>query len=223
MHFIVGTGIGLWYCLRVVGGSAPGPDKGTRRRRDNHMEKINYAGVDIDPNGLPATSLTALLRRGIVHFLGNEQAAKVSGWKAKFEKDNGREPNDDEVDAARQGFVAKAVEALNAGTIGQSVRGPSVSALDSIKETIARGKVLAILKAAGIKPPKKDEAVRFADGQTKTMEEMIDTWSTKNAEALDKQANEVLAERKAKAKAAAEAAKAVAAEAGDKSAEALGL
>lgn len=204
------------------------------------MFKFEYAGHEIDFATLPVASQIAMARRGLVHFLGNEQAAKVSA-KANREADlaakafkeaNGREATADEAlafvasDETKQewklGFIAEGVKALAEGSVGMGARGPAVDPVEAEMERIAKRQVTDILKANGIKVPRKDEAVTFNDGSTKTMEDMVEGRLAKNSDAIRKEAEKAVKDRK-RQQDAAKAAAAKAAEAGAKSAEDLGL
>ena len=72
--------------------------------------QVTYGTHTLDFTKLPAKSLEAMLKRGVTHFLGNEQASKVSGWKARFVETEKREPNDDEVAEVKSAYIAKALE-----------------------------------------------------------------------------------------------------------------
>lgn len=192
------------------------------------MTKVIYRNFEIDTSALPESSVNALLRRGLAHVLGNEQHAKVgpnSAWYKDLVKAKTAEggeayvPTDDEIEEAKAAFQAKAIEALTAGTLGTSIRGPSAPPLETEMNRIARTTVINRLKAAGLKPPKGEDVVEFANGTKKTMAQMIATVLERDGEVITKEANKAIADAKRKA----EQAKKVAAEAGSKNAEDLGL
>lgn len=204
------------------------------------LPTITYAGHEIAVASLPAQSIEALLRRGVTHFLGNEQAAKVTARAKKdeatraveaFKAAHGRDPSesdtlpsvapasDENRDTWKAEYIANAIKALAEGTVGLIVRGPSVDPVDARMEKIAKAEVLNVLKGAGIKVPKKDEAVTFADGTKKTLDDMIETRLERFGDRIRVEAEKALkAEAKAKEKARVEAASAE-----SKTADALGL
>lgn len=160
---------------------------------------LTSAGNEIDFAQLPEVSIRALLSRGLTHYLGSEQASKVKAHKDKYLEEHKVELGEDEVAAVKADFVAKAIDALRAGTIGQRAVGITIDPLEKAMEKIAKQEVLDILRANGIKVPKKDEAVKFANGTEKTMDEMVAGRLAKNGEAIEKAAKKVLAEAKRKA------------------------
>ena len=135
---------------------------------------ITYGTHTIHIESLPATSLEALLRRGISHYLGNEQAAKVSNRKADYQAKHGEHPDEDLVAIWKEEVQALAVEKLVAGTIGQHApRAPSVDPVEREAGKIALAEVKIILTKNGIKPPKKGEPVTFKNGSQATLEELV--------------------------------------------------
>ena len=135
---------------------------------------ISYGSHEIDTAAIPSTSLEALLRRGITHYLGNEQAAKVSGKVKAFRDEFKTEPSDEQIAEWKASFQLAAMEKLLAGTLGVSApRATSVDPVEREMDRLAAAEVRAILKANGLKVPKDDEAIEFANGTTRTMDEMI--------------------------------------------------
>lgn len=137
---------------------------------------ITYGTTTFDFSKLPEASTVAILKRGLTHFLGNEQASKVAGWKARFAKTEGREATEAEIDEQRAAYVASAIEALQNGTVGTHVRGPSVDPVEAAMEKIARNEINLVLKSNGAKFIGKgeDRKVTFADGSAFTMDELIE-------------------------------------------------
>ena len=192
----------------------------TDAKGKNQMSIVTYGTHEIDTDKLPVESIAALVRRGISHYLGNEQAAKVTAWvEAQVKTANGVAPSDEAKATAKAGFVAKAIEVMLSGEMGTRVSGPRVEPIEAARNSIAKAEVLAILRSAGIKPPKGEEAVKFGDGTTKTLAAMIATRLANHADRIEKEANKKLAD----AARAAKAAKAVADAAETKTADALGL
>lgn len=152
---------------------------------------------------LPAASLEALIRRGLSHFMGNEQAAKVSAAKAKATADGGTALTEDEIASKLQANRESAWAALLAGEIGlRAPAGESVDPFEKLQARIAREQVEAILRANGLKVPKKDGTVTFADGKVKTMSDMIAARLEKNGPAIEKEATKRQKDAEAKRKAA---------------------
>lgn len=180
---------------------------------------VEVNGKTLDLTALPGKSISALLSRGLTHYFGSEQASRVKTWKDKVLEDTKVEATEDEIVAFQGQRFQIALDNLMAGTIGQRAVGITIDPLEKVKEQIARQQVADILRTNGIKVPKKDEAVKFADGTEKTMEAMIATRLANNNDAIEKQAKKQLADR-AKEKAAAEAA---AKGVETKTADALGL
>lgn len=184
------------------------------------VDTLKIAGRDVNLGEVPASSLLALVARGATHYFGNEQASKVSARKAKFKEENdGVEMADDEVEALKSQLVAEAFDRLMAGFMGQRAVGVSIDPLEKAMRKIAKDQVLTILRANNIKPPKKDEAVKFADGTEKTLDAMVDTRLENHGEAIEKEARKAIADAQKRKDAAVAAAKEVKAA----TAEALGL
>lgn len=145
---------------------------------------FDYAGLSIDFDALPAASISALLRRGATHFLGNEQASKVTSWVKKQEAT----PDDASIAAKRMEYVTSAIEALNAGTVGVRVarEGGASAKLDPIGAMVrklAKATVMALLAKAKLKAPKGDAKVKTGSGDF-TMAELVDRAVAKGGEAL---------------------------------------
>lgn len=170
------------------------------------MSIITYGAHTLDISKLPQLSVDALIRRGVSHFLGNEQASKVVAKAEAWQKANtpagGQVPDvpDDLKSQWKHEAQLAAVEALHAGTIGTSVRGPKADPLEDTMYKLAKKKVLEILAANGIKAPKKDEAVTFSNGVKKSLEDMIQTRLTNFGDELKKEAEKVLADAAREAK-----------------------
>lgn len=172
------------------------------------MPTIKYGTHEIDTATLPEVSATALMRRGLAHFLGNEQASKV----ASFVKAS-KEPVTDEAKAAKLAeFVASAKEALIAGTIGSNVRGPRGSAVETVERALAKAEVISILSnlSPKVKFPKGEEKVEFADGTKLSGEELIARRLAKHGDRLRKEAEAKMKADARKAEKVGEAAKGLA-------------
>lgn len=173
---------------------------------------ITYGNFEIDTDKVPAANIAAMIKRGIAHYLGNEVAAKVS---AKSE-DNASDEQKAKLKAELQ---AEAFDKLMNGEVGSSVRGPHVTPIESKIAQIAKKEVLDILRANGIKPPKGEESVKFADSTEKTLAAMVATRREKFGDRITKEAEKALADEARKAKRAKDEAAQVEA----KTSEALGL
>lgn len=184
---------------------------------------VTYGTHTLDFNTLPESSLVAMVRRGVSHYLGSEQASKVTGM---FKPDADGNVKSDLPDteenraAALEDYRAKAIDALIAGTVGVSVRGPVVDPITTIINRLAKTEVLNQLKANGVKPPKKaEDKVKFSDGREFTVAELVarrldvtgpagvdKATGATHADRLGKEAKKILDEQKRKAaKAEAEA------------------
>lgn len=146
------------------------------------MEKLSYGTIEIDFDTLPSASQRALAQRGLTHFLGNEQASKLAAWSKAEGQANSedkatvlawKEANSAAVTSKMGELVAEANAALLAGTVGVRTSGPRVEPIDAVKTRLAKDEVLTILRNAKIAIPKKDEAVQFADGRTKSLAQMV--------------------------------------------------
>lgn len=138
---------------------------------------IKYGETTLDFNTLPQASLVAMLRRGVSHFLGSEQASKVTGM---FKPDADGNLKDGVVDTdearakALAEFRATAIENLTAGTVGVSVRGPTIDPISVIINRLAKTEIKTILAKQKIKTPvKADDTVEMPDGSKVTMGQLI--------------------------------------------------
>lgn len=187
---------------------------------NQEIEVVTVGSIMIDYSALPAKSIGALLSRGLTHYLGSEQASKVKAIKDKHLEEHKVELADDEIAAIKADLVSQAIAKLLDGTIGVRQAGVQIDPLDIAMAKIAKQEVSDILRANGIKVPKKDEAVQFADGTSKSMADMVSARLEKNRDAIEKAAKKALADRQKQANAA----KAVADAVGEsKTADALGL
>ena len=147
------------------------------------MTTFTYGATSIDTEKLPAKSLEALIRRGIAHFLGNEQASKVA---SHFKDQEG--VTDEAKEAYKNECVAKAVAALHDGTIGNILRGPKGTSIEAVMRGLAEKEVRAILKTAGLTMPSGDKVVEFASGEKLTKGDLIGRRLAKHGDRLKKEA-----------------------------------
>lgn len=137
---------------------------------------ITYGTHEFDTTKLPEQTIAGMLKRGVTHFLGNEQAAKVTNWSKKVLKDTGALPSDDELAAKKAEFVAAGIAAMLAGEVGQGSRGPATDPLELEMERVAKAEITEIVKKNGGKWSGKGEerGVTFKDGSRLTMDEMVE-------------------------------------------------
>lgn len=191
--------------------------------------QFTFGATTVDVATLPSVSVDALVRRGLSHFFGNEVASKVTSAKAKYVEDkesnpNGDAPSDEQVSAWKEHFIAEGAAKLTAGTVGIHVpKGPSVDPLEAEISRLAIASVKATLKGAGLKAPKDDEVVKFPNGTTRTMQQMVDKRTADQLDALTKEAKKNLADKAKRAKAAQAAIEAAKASGTNEDPDALGL
>jgi hypothetical protein len=176
---------------------------------------VTVGTTDINLETLPARSVSTLLSRGLTHYFGNEIASKIAGWTKKQEV----EPSADDVAVEKSRLFAEALAKLEAGTVGQRATAVSIDPIDKIRYKIAKQQVVDILHGIGVKPPKGDEKVTFADGTQKSLDEMIARRLEVNGDEIEKAAKKILAERER----AVKVAKTLGEAAEAKTADALGL
>lgn len=174
---------------------------------------IAYNGHEVDFDSLPEPSRLALAHRGLRAYLGNEQASKVTAYKAK-----NADATAEMIGEYHGGCIRGALEAMKAGNMsaGRTAAEP-VDPVEQVMRKLAASDVSAKLKAGGyVRPRKAETKISFPDASY-TFAELVDRAIAKQGDALRKRAEaEIAAERRKveKAKAAA----------GDtKSAEALDL
>ncbi len=136
---------------------------------------ITYGTRTLDFNTLPQASLVAMLRRGVSHYFGSEMASKVTAYFDPEHDDAGNRIDTPEARAAKKAeFQSAAFDALVAGTVGVSVRGPSVDPIQTIINRLAKAEVKTILASFKLKyPTKADETVTLPDGSAVTGAQLI--------------------------------------------------
>lgn len=136
---------------------------------------IKYGERELDFNKLPQASLVAMVRRGVSHYFGSEQASKVVAYFNPEHDDAANRPDTAEARAAKKAeFQAAAFDALVAGAVGVSVRGPSVDPIQTIINRLAKAEVKTILATFKLKwPNKADETVKLPDGSQVTGAQLI--------------------------------------------------
>jgi len=172
----------------------------------------------VDVAALPQTSLLMLCRKGLAHFLGNEQSSKVTAFKEP--KDGASPPSEAEIKAFHEAKIEEAIAALAAGTVGEGrASGPRLDPIEKEMRNIAEREVLGIIKANNI--PFKKGVATFGDGQEKSLATMVKARLEAHGERLRKEATAAIKAAERQAKAAAESAAKAAPEMG--AAEAFGL
>ncbi len=137
--------------------------------------KITYGTRELDFNTLPQASLVAMVRRGVSHYFGSEMASKVTAYFDPEHDDAANRQDTPENRAAKKAeFQAAAYDALVAGTVGVSVRGPSVDPITTIINRLAKAEIKTILASFKLKyPVKADETVTLPDGSAVTGAQLI--------------------------------------------------
>lgn len=185
------------------------------------MSVIEYGDFSVDTASLPEPSVIALIRRGLAHFLGNEQRAKLAAWSEAWAKEHdGKAPTDEDKAAKIAELQSAALQALRDGTVGTRVMGPRQDPVEALMASMAKAEIVSQLKANGVKVPRKTEdTIQLADA-TVTILQLVEMRVARDGERLRKEATKVLRDRAKQA----EAAKAKATAAGGAvSLESLGL
>lgn len=137
--------------------------------------------IKVDFTTLPAVSQLALMQRGFTHVLGNEVASRVHSWSQGESQANSEDrktvadwkaANAEAVTAKTAEVQADFLKAITEGTLGSRTGGPRLTPLETVMNRIARGEIETILRANGIKVPKKDDTVEMPDGKF-TMAQLI--------------------------------------------------
>lgn len=177
---------------------------------------VTYSGFVCDFGVLPQTSLTAMVRRGVSHFFGSEMASKVTAFFAVDDEGNspaktaGIEDNAESRAAKKAEFQKAAYEALLAGTVGVSTRGPTVEPVVKIERRLAKAEVTGILTEHKVAIPKKaEDTITTPDGGKFTMAQLVDRRlaHAEHGPRIRREAAKELADKLKKAAKAAEAAK----------------
>jgi hypothetical protein len=198
------------------------------------MYKVTYDNREYDFAKLPEATGVALIRRGLSHLMGSEASSKLQGKiekaictgaddadtearTAKFEALSGaqkkealkafREANAEAVAGWLADIRADYEKAMTEGTLGVSVRGPTVDPLTTIVNRLAKAEVVNVLKASKTAIPKKaEDKISFPGGQAFTVAELVERRKAhaEHGPRLVKEAKTVLAAQERAAKKAAE-------------------
>lgn len=181
--------------------------------------QMQYGSHKLDTAKFPQSTIDALIRRGLSHVLGNEASSKVVAFTEGRSK-NGVSFTDQDKAAKKLEFQLAFIASMAEGTLGQSIsRGPRVDPVEAAEHAIAKREVIDVLRGAGLKTPKSEAKVKFADGQEYTMDELVERRLAKHGERITREAAKHVADLDRKAKKAKEEA----AKAGVVTSEALGL
>lgn len=174
----------------------------------NEALVIKYGDHTADFNTLPQASLVAMLRRGFGHFMGSEQASKVTEY---FKPDNADETTLADTPENRAKMKAdcqaKAMQALLEGKVGVSTRGPAVDPITKIIRRLATAEAKEKISAAKLAWPKKaEDVIEFPDGRKLTATQLVDKLIAKKGTEYKRDAEKIAAEQARKAKKLAETA-----------------
>lgn len=187
--------------------------------------QVTFGTHTINTDTLPVASVNALLSRGLSHYLGNEQASKVTAKiRTKISSDlstpdkevNQKDISTEQVKSFRETFpdtvqewtdtaIANAIAALNDGTVGVRAIGEAkVSPKEAIVNSIASAEVIAQLASRDMvkkdaKKVKSDQAFVFnaatADERTVTFGALVAKKIELHRERLDGEAQKELDRR----------------------------
>lgn len=164
---------------------------------DTDMEVVKYGEHTINLVEVPKGNIHALIRRGLAHYLGNEQASKVTSHFGD------EEVTDEAKNAFKAECVTKAIEVLLNGVMGAGRMGvPRGTAIETVVRQMATKEVVANLKHNKLAMPKKaEDTITINAGQANerklTRNDLIAAWVKKHGERLTKAAE---AEMKRQAK-----------------------
>ena len=170
--------------------------------------KITYGAFVIpDAYELPMQSLVALVTSGLAHKLGNEVAAKVSGFKSTADA-AGVLPTDEQVASFKAAKQAEMFASLLSGEAMASARGPRGTAVETVMRKIATDELVARFKALGKSLPTGDKTIVLTgtDGTTEavTRTMLVDRRTAAHSDRLRKEAEaKIAADRKRAEKAVA--------------------
>ena len=158
------------------------------------LEKTTFVagGKEYDWTQLPASTVAAMLSRGATHYFGSEVSSRAKGRADKAAKGSGNALADDEIAAIKAETLADFHEKFTSGNVGVRAVGVTVDPVEKRMEKIAKGEVLEILSGLNIKRPKKDEAVKFANGVEKTLDDMVATRLEQHGDRIRKEAEKAL-------------------------------
>lgn len=123
------------------------------------------------PSEVPAVSLLALAQRGVTHYMGNEQASKLTAWVKKPEN---KDATEEQVKAYAKTLHDAAWQKIMKGEMGvRSAGQPRITGIEAVMRKMATAWVSAALAKQGVKLPTGDKTVNMA-GKDFTREQLID-------------------------------------------------
>lgn len=133
------------------------------------MTILKYDTFEVDTESLPEASIVALLQRGLTHYLGNEQASKVTSFKKSHE-----DATEDEIEAKAEEFRTSAYDALLNGTIGTRAGGPKLKGLERLIHLVAVEQITAFAASQKAKMPS-------GKGSAEKVAAMVEKWLSNDA------------------------------------------
>lgn len=128
------------------------------------MTILKYDTFEVDTNELPEASINALLQRGLTHYLGNEQASKVTSWKKSHE-----DADESAIEAQASEYRTAAYDALLNGTIGTRAGGPKLKGIDRLIHLVAVEQITAFAAKQKAKMPS-------GKGSAEKVAAMVEKW-----------------------------------------------
>lgn len=185
---------------------------------------VKYASFELDFAKLPQASVLSCLRGGVSHKFGSEVASKVGAYfkpdRKLAEGESRMEDTEENRQKLTDEYRQKLYDALIAGTVGVSTRGPTVDPIEVEINKIAKSEIKAILAENGVKFPKKSTDTVTIGGQALTVDQLISRrldptgpagvdkkTGGSHVDRITKLAEKVMAEKAKAAKKAAETAK----------------
>lgn len=166
---------------------------------------ISYGDIVIDLGAIPHDSLRKLASKGLTHYLGNEQASKVTAKAKAYADENGEDADDATRAAWRDEFIAIAMDKLMSGAMGAvESRGPRGTSTDTVMREIAEKEIRDVLKQNKLTMPTGDKTIKLADGEF-TRAQLIARRLERHGERLRGEAEAELRARERKAAKEAEA------------------
>ena len=176
------------------------------------MTKLSYGDFEVEAESLPASSILALFNRGFAHILGNESSSRVAAHFKRKGPDGVEgvipDSKSPEYVSAKRDAQKALFDAIVAGTLGESMRGPRKDPIEAEIERISRDELVVILVSQKFieksrKLPTDETVIKFADGD-KTFGSLRLRYVAKHADRLHKAAQAEI-DRKAREAAKREA------------------
>lgn len=114
----------------------------------------------LSPSDLPATSIFALVQRGLNHISGNEVASQVAAWKKGEE---GSAATDAQIEAYAKTKRDEKLEKIMDGSLGvRAASAPRTTGIASVMHAIAVERLRAKLKKFDLVLPTGDKTISVA-------------------------------------------------------------